>query len=700
MLALIANIIPAFYYFLFFSVPLVLYPYTSELFEFNKMIVVYIMTTFIVGSWIVKSIIQKKIIIRRTILNIPLLLFLLTQLLSTVTSIDFRTSLLGYYSRYHGGLISSISYSLLYWAYVSNMDKQRSLKAIHYLLASSLLVCIYAILEHYGIDKNIWVQDVQNRVFSTLGQPNWLAAFIVAIIPLTWTLAISEKDSSIKNKARVIYLLLSVITFLTLLYTKSRSGVLGFAISAIIFWPLVLWVKRKVFPSVAKPVIFIFLTIITMVILEGTPWNRGIFTYLAQKDAPLPEQQKQTIEPRELDVQISPSGDIRKIVWKGAVDIWKAYPVLGSGVETFAYSYYNFRPASHNLLSEWDFLYNKAHNEYLNFLATSGTIGFLSYAILTIFIIIQILNIKFSVFKNVTSDKTYQLESDNPHILLQLSLFVGFISILVTNFFGFSVVPVGLEFFLFPAIAVTLRNVTQSKQPKSISDLNSTQKLFSSIVFGSIFYIVYLTGKYWLADLNYSKGLALNSAGNVVDAGTYLSKAVSLSPNEAVFWSDLSEVSTTIAIELAKQDKQELLSHYVASAITQMSKADSLSPKNVNIKRKNAGNYIKLSILSPTFLNNAKTALESAIILAPTDAKLYYNYGLVYAKEGDIDKAMEIFDKTIDLKSNYRNARLAKAILLAEQGKEEEAKYELEYILQRIDPNDKIARQQLEELKN
>src|SRR5690606_34366285 len=59
------------------------------------------------------------------------------------------------------------------------------------------------------------------------------------------------------------------------------------------------------------------------------------------------------------------SGKIRQIVWQGAVDIWKANPVFGSGVETFAYAYYLHRPADHNLTSEWDYLYNKAHNEYL-----------------------------------------------------------------------------------------------------------------------------------------------------------------------------------------------------------------------------------------------------------------------------------------------------------------------------------------------
>lgn len=122
---------------------------------------------------------------------------------------------------------------------------------------------------------------------------------------------------------------------------------------------------------------------------------------------------------------ITDSEAIRMPVWKGAIKIWQRYLIFGSGVETFAYSYYLDRPAEHNLLSEWDFLYNKAHNEYLNILATTGSLGFLSYLSLL--------------------GGTIWLIKKNP------SLLGAYVSILVTNFFGFSVVIIGLYFFLIPA---------------------------------------------------------------------------------------------------------------------------------------------------------------------------------------------------------------------------------------------------------
>ncbi|MFH1971191.1 MAG: hypothetical protein ABIJ05_02275, partial [Patescibacteria group bacterium] len=141
------------FFLLFFLIPIILWPFSYELFEFNKIIVVYILTLLITFSWAAKSIINRKLIFRRTILDIPLIIFLLVQLLSSLVSIDTRTSIFGYYSRFNGGMLSLISFSLLYWAYVSNIDSKKVINSIKTLIFSSLLVSLYGILEHFGIDK-------------------------------------------------------------------------------------------------------------------------------------------------------------------------------------------------------------------------------------------------------------------------------------------------------------------------------------------------------------------------------------------------------------------------------------------------------------------------------------------------------------------------------------------------------------------
>src|SRR3989344_2690171 len=348
------RIIEYSFYALFFLVPLILTPWNYELFEFNKMLFVYLGTVIITAAWAIRMILNRKLILRRTPFDIPILLFRLSQILSTIFSIDPRTSLLGYYSRFHGGLLSTIAYILLYYAFVSNMDKKKTLNAIYCLLTATTLVAFYAISEHFGIDKNLWVQDVQNRVFSTLGQPNWLAAYLAVLIPVSLSLILNSKFLLLNS-------ILSVLFFASLIFTKSRSGFLGLSLGLTVFWLFNFIIYKRKILKVFLILNFLFLILI---FLFGSPFQQiNSFTFPgAGRIQTLPS----TPNPYSgslIDVGITESGNIRNIVWKGAINIFKSRPIIGTGVETFAFSYFQFRPVEHNMTSEWDFLYNKAHNE-------------------------------------------------------------------------------------------------------------------------------------------------------------------------------------------------------------------------------------------------------------------------------------------------------------------------------------------------
>src|SRR3989344_8741089 len=188
------KIIQYSFYLLFFLVPLILTPFNYELFEYNKMMAVYGLTMIILCAWVSKMILKGRLNLIRTPFDIPLFLFLVSQIISTLFSIDSHVSIWGYYSRFNGGLISIISYLVLFYAFVSNFPKEKISRLLKVILLSGLIVAAYGILERFGIDKDLWVQDVQNRVFSTLGQPNWLAAYLAVLIPISIGFAIKSKS--------------------------------------------------------------------------------------------------------------------------------------------------------------------------------------------------------------------------------------------------------------------------------------------------------------------------------------------------------------------------------------------------------------------------------------------------------------------------------------------------------------------------
>ena len=661
---------------LLFLVPLIFFKTTSELFEFNKIVTLYIFTILITSAWLVKSIKLKKIIFRRTFLDWPLVIFLVTLLVSSIFSIDVRTSIFGYYSRFNGGLLSMFSYALLYWAYVSNMDKTTTKKSIIYLLISTTIASILATFEHFnfsatcglmglGFNNSCWVQDVQNRVFSTFGQPNWLAATIVSLIPITTGLTLIKKGESIKKNKLYLLIFFTLILFVTLLFTKSRSGILGFLISDIIFSGLIIFNYKKEF---IKNLITVNIIFVVFTILIGSPWSPSILNL------------NKTIQNKESNLSTAPaletggteSGVIRQIVWKGAYEIWKAHPIVGTGPETFAFSYPLFKPIEHNLTSEWDFIYNKAHNEYLNYLATTGALGFISYVTIILFILTILLKNK-SIFG--------------------LSLLAGFISILITNFFGFSVVATSLIFFLIPAMSITY-NLENGKDSKNIKfdKLEFNQKIYISILIIISIIFLFLISRYWIADIYYNKARLFNRQGEPVSAGKNIIKALNFSPKEAIYWSEYATSNTEIAVLFAENNEYEKGLEYANSAIYESEKSIYLSKYNLNLKKTLFGIYYKLSMFNESYLNKAEEINKEAISISPYDPKLFYQLGLLQLKLDKVNDALTSLEKSVLLKPNYKDARFALGSTYKALGKLDKANENFKYILENIDPNDEITK--------
>ncbi|MFH1561073.1 MAG: O-antigen ligase family protein [Patescibacteria group bacterium] len=604
------------YCLLFFLTPLIVSPLSFELFEFGKMIWVYLITILIAWAWVMKMLDQKKIIFVSSFWDRPLLIFLLSQVLATVVSIDQHTSIFGYYSRFNGGLLSTICYLVLYWAAVSNLDKGQLKTIVKTILASSLLVAGYGIAEHFGIDKHLWVQDVQNRVFSTLGQPNWLAAYLDVLILLFLT-----KSYFGKSNEKKIYLLLSGVFTLCLFYTKSRSGWIGLAIP--LFLPI-LWLLKTKFPKFVVGGFGLILLLGLILSPKTLRWFQS-------------QYQAQPTVVNGQTLLITPSTDIRKIVWKGARDLWKQWPIFGTGVETFAYSYYWTRPIEHNLTSEWDFLYNKAHNEYLNLAATTGTVGLVSSLLLIISCLVWMV-------KN---------SKNGP---LSVACFLVMVSIAVTNFFGFSVVPVAVMFFLLPALAFIEQKPDQNNESQTPTGKNTFAKLLISLL--AIVGLVATTG-YYLADIYFVQASNYQKINSLDLASQKINQAIKLNPLEPNFYSQKALItSKQVAILSQTQNPEEKQVDLLAQqAETSIQKALKISPYQINFYKNQVKVYYYLSFYNLDYLTKGLEALLTAEQLAPTDPKIPYNTALIYQTLKQADLAEEYFQKALALKPNYQEAQ-------------------------------------------
>jgi len=694
---------------LFIIVPLILTPWNYELFEFNKMLTVYALTAIIVGAWGVKKmILGRRVIFRRSFWDIPLLIFLISQFLSFFFSIDRHTSFWGYYSRFNGGLLSIICYLLLYWAFVSNINNP--LFIIRNSLFTATLVATYGIAEHFGVDAKYWVQDVKNRVFSTLGQPNWLAAWLVGLAPLTWGFALLNYESRIMNYGKskfpkpIIHYSLFIIHFTCLLFTRSRSGLLGLGTAFLVFWSLTFALNRGKWKKIFQPFLIFTFSILLFAFVFGRDWVPGvkqissltkkricvILSNCQQRPA-ISDQQSATSDQQSAITLISESGDIRKVVWKGAVEIWRHYPIFGTGPETFAYSYYWYRPREHNDLSEWDFLYNKAHNEYLNYAATTGSFGLLAY----IFLIGSFLLWSVKKIRIMNHESRIKEKNHNSLFIIHYSLFSGFFSIIVTNFFGFSVVSVQLLFFLFPAFAVSLESHPENtpEKPKAISP---PKRQIILIIFATLYFIFYIF-KYWRADAFFSSGEKLNQWEYYDAAFNFLQQAVKLRSCEPIYHDKLAWSAANLAV-LTSQQGATLSGQFTELALKESDRALKTSPYNLNFWKTRAKIGFKLATLDPKSYQLALQALLRGAELAPTDPRIKYNLALVYLTLGQNEQAIKTLEETIQLKPNYEDPRYALASIYEQTGEKQKAKEQLEYILKYINPASKKAKEKLEQI--
>lgn len=697
---------------LLFLTPLLMFHKTSEIFEFNKMMFIYLMTLVIGSLWLGRMVLRQKILFHRTPLDLPILLFLIALVLSTLFSIDVNTSIFGYYGRFNGGLLSIISYLILYYAFATNIVKTEIEMLLKTSLLSSLIVILWGLPSHFGFDFTClvftgkltslcWTEQFrpEARIFSTLGQPNWLGAYL-AIQFFIGVYFFIKQSKTWESWLMPIYLILN---FIAILLTRSRSTLLALIVGLTVYSLAIFFRQRKIIEEKVfqkKLAVIIVGFLISLVFFKT-----GINLIDKLISLPFSASHGPTASVVSANPDVTESTDIRKIVWQGGLALGKKYPIFGTGVETFAYAYYFVRPVAHNLTSEWDFIYNKAHNEFINYWATTGAIGLATY----LFLILSFLWFGYSKIKN----KSW---SDDEFLIL--SLLMGFLTILITNFFGFSTTTVNLLFYLLPGLVILIyqsQKIEKEIPIAKFSDLKVGQRLqMGAVLLLVVAGTIYL-GTIYLADIYYARADGLQRAQEYAQAIENYRSALMLK-NEPIYHDKLSQsLANAFFLSAYGEDASRAasFSSLRSEAIDANSQALKEAPKNVLYWKTGAKNYFlfyQIDQKEETF-NQAITMIDKARELALTDPKIPYTKGLFYASRADRDKkltkevanqynlkALNEVNEAIKLKNNYRDAFFLKGQILKKLGDKTRARAAFEYILNHIAGDDKEAKTELEGL--
>ncbi|MDO8340652.1 MAG: tetratricopeptide repeat protein, partial [Candidatus Woesebacteria bacterium] len=232
----------------------------------------------------------------------------------------------------------------------------------------------------------------------------------------------------------------------------------------------------------------------------------------------------------------------------------------------------------------------------------------------------------------------------------------------------------------------------EKEEKLKFNNLDNKQKIY--ILISAIIAVIFLyaISRYFIADIYYNKARLFNRSDNPVKAREEITKALKISPKEAIYWNESAISNSDIAVLLANNNENDKGLEFAKLAIYESEKAVNLAKNNVNLRKTQSTIYIKLTSFNKNYLSNAEDTVKLAIIISPNDPKLYYQLGLLEIKLGKIEDAILNLEKAVQVKPNYRDARFVLGSLYKDIGETNKANENFKYILEKIAPDDEATK--------
>lgn len=327
---------------------------------------------------------------------------------------------------------SYILLALLTLVYASHT--QRFNRYLLFTILTAEAISLYAIGQAFEIDFfykdwstfSFGVEGVR-RVCGTLGNPDYLGGYLVALIPLTGILALAYSGIW-----RVVLFFILALEFLALIFTYSRGAEAALFITlCILLSSLVLlgWKNPQLIRSSfswKQAIIVIVAGILSVTVIGIGMWDDIAVSFR-----------------RITQFGEDTSTLTRPMYWSGALAMWKSHPLTGLGIGTFPIFFPEYRPKSLAVYQPFkEYYVEHAHNEFLEILAEMGLIGFALYGAFIILLTVLI--------------GRALLHTRNQEDLCLLGLWGGILGILIHNLFTVTLrfTPSAFLFWSFSGAAI------------------------------------------------------------------------------------------------------------------------------------------------------------------------------------------------------------------------------------------------------
>jgi len=568
--------------------------------------------------WVVLLVTNRKYRLQNSTITLSILAFTFIVGLADVFGINPYKSLWSNYERMEGYI--TILHLTLYFMVVKSVLRTKKDWKIFFniFVAVSVFVSLYALFQKFGQENVHSIYDT--RVYSTVGNPPFLASYLLLSIFLGLILIFTAQKKYLKG----VYLSTVVLSSIVIYFTASRGAILAGTIGMIIFSALFVVGKSnksnvRIFKRAALFFLGIFILAFIVFLIFGN-------TEFIKQDSTLS---------RFTAMFSDPSVKTRLHAWKIAWEGIKERPILGWGQENFI-GVYTVNPIPAFGKHIW---LDRSHNIVIDWLINAGFLGLLSY-----------LAILGSAFYGIWT-AFHKQRIAKPE---QVAIVTAFVVYFVQNLFTFDTINTYIVFFtllayidnLIPPASPLINGKREEFQRKRVSYYVSVTLLAMLIFSGAVYFINYkpiresqlskqisaLFPQYrsYLTLLDdFNKALSYNTFGNT---------DLRLKMNE-----------TSHHIVRFKLFTQEGALKFIQKTAEELEEGIAANRYNLEYLSTVILFYTKIGYYAPTFIAKAEALIKECMRINPDYEVLYFLLAENYVLKKEYEKAYAIVRDVVSL---------------------------------------------------
>ena len=636
-----------------FLFPIFILPFSSEIFEFPKQILLFSLISLLTFIWVIKMILERSVKFLHSFLTLPILILFGVFFVSTIFSVNSFSSIFGTYPKMQGGLVGLIIYLLMFFLISSNIREKRQIARIFIALSiSGLILSISGILHFLGVYPLAKFLP-PGRLLTLAGSADAASLFLVLILPITLF-------SFLFLNRKVLWIASGILSIVFIFYILLVGQLSAIAAVFLIFVSVLVFSRLQLSRQALIKLGIIFFVLLLLLGLTNIMSIRAHVPFLKNR-------------PIQHDISIN-----QDTGWTIAIGGFRNLKLLtfGSGPGTFIFDFTVFKPIEFNKSPYWNFRFERSSNEYFQIISTLGLLGLFAflYLLLTIGRIIK---------------KIWQKDE----LLLKICLSSVLIFSIISLFNPSSTLTIW-AFWLFLGLTLSIYHLLDQSGSKEIElSLATVQPRGSSKVKTEILpwllgivTVLILVPLLWqgikisIADFYFAKAQRQPNGDLVLK---FIVKARDWVPVNDVYHRVLSNDSLNFAI-LGEQQKllsEDAKQSLLKASLQEGQLATSLAPHNIFNWENLQQVYTIVTIpQNDEFLIN--NILPQEIALDPTNPQHRNDLGLIYFNmRNDIEAAKVNFQTAVDLKSDFVAAHYNLARVYKEGGRKDLALQEYEKAL-------------------